>query len=106
MALVLQISSRPQKLQHSQLNCLREVVDFAKHNPTRISAAVWVRPYGEKADYDLYKAINDDRKYIKAINEFYGEYQAGEDAMSRAPLNAYTFDDCEPGIVYSRGGNA
>ncbi|MBQ4486790.1 MAG: 4Fe-4S dicluster domain-containing protein [Oscillospiraceae bacterium] len=46
-----------------------------------------------------------NRKYIKDINVFYGEYQAGEDVMSRAPLNAYTFTDCEPGIVYERGGN-
>ncbi|MBQ5330833.1 MAG: 4Fe-4S dicluster domain-containing protein [Oscillospiraceae bacterium] len=46
-----------------------------------------------------------NRKYIKDINEFYGDFQAGEDTETRAPLNAYTFDDCEPGIVYSRGGN-
>lgn len=46
-----------------------------------------------------------NRKYIKDINEFYGEFQAGEDSVTRHPLNAYTFDDCEPGIVYTRGGN-
>lgn len=46
-----------------------------------------------------------NRKYIKDINEFYGDYQAGADLDTRAPLNAYTFDDCEPNIVYSRGGN-
>lgn len=57
----------PAKYQHSQLECLSETVSFAKKYPSRISAAVWVKPYGEKADYDLYKAVNDNRKYIKAI---------------------------------------
>ena len=45
-----------------------------------------------------------NRKYIKDIDEFYGEYQAGEDLETKAPLNTYTFDDCEPNIVYNRGG--
>lgn len=57
----------PAKYQHSQLECLQKTVDFAKKHPSRISAAVWVKPYGEKADYDLYKAVNDNRRYIKAI---------------------------------------
>ncbi|MDE6591798.1 MAG: 4Fe-4S dicluster domain-containing protein [Oscillospiraceae bacterium] len=46
-----------------------------------------------------------NRKYIKDINEFYGDYQAGADLDTRPPLNAYTFDDCEPSIVYKKGGN-
>ena len=57
----------PPKYQHSQLECLNDVVDFAKEYPNKISAAVWVRPFNEKAGYDLYKAINDNRKYIRAI---------------------------------------
>ena len=57
----------PAKYQHSQLECLNDVVSFAKKYPSKISAAIWVKPFGEKADYDLYKAINDNRKYIKAI---------------------------------------
>ena len=57
----------PAKYQHSQLECLEDAVSFAKEYPEMISAAVWVKPYGEKADYDLYKAINNNRKYIKAI---------------------------------------
>ncbi len=57
----------PAKFQHSQIECLNDAVSFAKKYPDKISAAVWVKPYGEKADYDLYKAINDNRKYIKAI---------------------------------------
>ncbi|MBQ9460793.1 MAG: amidohydrolase family protein [Clostridia bacterium] len=57
----------PPKYQHSQLECLEDVISFAKEYPSKISAAVWVRPYNEKADYDLYKAINDNRRYIKAI---------------------------------------
>lgn len=46
-----------------------------------------------------------NRKFIKDINEFYGEYQAGENPDERAPLTNFTFDDCEPSIVYTRGGN-
>ena len=44
-----------------------------------------------------------NRKYIKDINEFYGEYQAGADTDSRGPLTNYTFDDVEPSIVTERG---
>lgn len=43
-----------------------------------------------------------NRKFIKDINELYGEYQAGETAGSVSPLTSYTFDDCEPGVVYDR----
>ncbi|MBQ7324301.1 MAG: 4Fe-4S dicluster domain-containing protein [Clostridia bacterium] len=47
-----------------------------------------------------------NRKFIKDMNELYGEYQAGEDTTSRAPLTNYTLDDCEPSIVHERGGKA
>lgn len=43
-----------------------------------------------------------NRKFIKDINELYGEYQAGETAGSVSPLTSYTTDDCEPGVVYDR----
>ena len=44
-----------------------------------------------------------NRKFIKDINEFYGEYQAGEDADSPAPLTSFTTEDVEPSIVQERG---
>ena len=44
-----------------------------------------------------------NRKFIKDIDEFYGEYQAGEDTDSKGPLTNYTFDDVEPSIVGERG---
>ena len=44
-----------------------------------------------------------NRKFIKDMNELYGEYQAGEEAGSKSPLTSYTFDDCEPGVVHERG---
>ena len=44
-----------------------------------------------------------NRKFIKDINSLYGEYQAGEDTTSRAPLTDYTADDCEASIVHERG---
>ena len=45
-----------------------------------------------------------NRKFIKDINTFYGDYQAGEDTESRAPLTNYTKGDVEPSIVYHKGG--
>ncbi len=44
-----------------------------------------------------------NRKFIKDINEFYGEYQAGAEEGSRAPLVNYTVDDVEPCDVFDRG---
>ncbi|MCD8188009.1 MAG: 4Fe-4S dicluster domain-containing protein [Ruminococcus sp.] len=44
-----------------------------------------------------------NRKFIKDINELYGEYQAGADTESRAPLTNYTQNDCEPSVVHERG---
>ena len=44
-----------------------------------------------------------NRKFIKDINEFYGEYQAGAEVGSRAPLVDYTNEDIEPGEVFERG---
>lgn len=44
-----------------------------------------------------------NRKFIKDINQLYGEYQAGADTDSRAPLTNYTQEDCEPSIVHERG---
>ena len=43
-----------------------------------------------------------NRKFIKDINEFYGEYQAGEEIGSRAPLVNYTKEDLEPSEAVNR----
>ena len=44
-----------------------------------------------------------NRKFIKDINEFYGEYQAGVTSDQRAPLVNYTEGDAEPSVVNERG---
>ena len=44
-----------------------------------------------------------NRKFIKDINSFYGDYQAGAEVGSRAPLVNYTTEDIEPGEVFDRG---
>ncbi len=44
-----------------------------------------------------------NRKFIKDINAFYGEYQAGAEVGSRAPLVNYTTADLEPGEAVQRG---
>ena len=45
-----------------------------------------------------------NRKFIKDINELYGPYQAGEDLETRPALLNFQKDDCEPSVVYERGG--
>lgn len=44
-----------------------------------------------------------NRKFIKDIDNFYGEYQAGAEAGSRAPIVNYTTEDLEPGEAVERG---
>lgn len=46
-----------------------------------------------------------NRKFIKDMNDFYGEYQAGAEVGSRAPLVNYTTEDLEPGEVFERGND-
>lgn len=46
-----------------------------------------------------------NRKFIKDINEFYGEYQAGSSAEQRNPLVNYTTEDIEPTAISDREGN-
>ena len=44
-----------------------------------------------------------NRKFIKDINNLYGEYQAGADVDAKGPLTSFTFDDAEPSIVAEGG---
>ena len=44
-----------------------------------------------------------NRKFIKDMNELYGDYQAGEGDDERTPMTSYTKEDAEPGIVKERG---
>ena len=46
-----------------------------------------------------------NRKFIKDINELYGPYQAGADPDTKPALMDYTLDDCEPSVIYQRGGH-
>ncbi|MBR3894107.1 MAG: 4Fe-4S dicluster domain-containing protein [Clostridia bacterium] len=41
-----------------------------------------------------------NRKFIKDINTFYGEYQAGAEVGSRSPLTDYTTEDLEPSEIF------
>ncbi len=47
-----------------------------------------------------------NRKFIRDINELYGTYQAGSDMDTKPPLMDFKMDDCEPSVVYERGGKA
>lgn len=44
-----------------------------------------------------------NRKFIKDINSLYGEYQAGADLDSEAPLTSFRAGDAEPGDAFKRG---
>ena len=46
-----------------------------------------------------------NRKFIKDVDEFYGEYQAGADNTTKYPLTNFTKGDVEPSIVTDRGGD-
>ena len=46
-----------------------------------------------------------NRKFIKDINEFYGEYQAGETAEGKTPLTEFTVQDIEPSNAVSEEKN-
>ena len=45
-----------------------------------------------------------NRKFIKEINQFYGEYQAGEEPDQRGPLVNFTTDDADPTAVSDKEG--
>ncbi len=45
-----------------------------------------------------------NRKMIKDINEFYGDFQAGESIGQRHPLTDFTLNDAEAGINDGKGG--
>jgi len=44
-----------------------------------------------------------NRKFIKDIDQLYGEFKAGEDAETKGPLTDFDFEDAEPGVAAERG---
>ncbi|MCQ2515373.1 MAG: 4Fe-4S dicluster domain-containing protein [Saccharofermentans sp.] len=46
-----------------------------------------------------------NRKFIKDIDDFYGEFQAGKDPEAQSPLTDFTFEDLEPKQAVGRGEN-
>ena len=44
-----------------------------------------------------------NRKFIKDIDNFYGEYQAGEESEGKTPLTSYTASDVEPKQAVDKG---
>ncbi len=45
-----------------------------------------------------------NRKFIKDINELYGDYQAGEESEGKTPLTSYTTNDKEPNFLVEKEG--
>ena len=46
-----------------------------------------------------------NRKFIHDIDRFYGDYQAGAEVGSRAPLVDYTLDDLEASEIFEGRDN-
>jgi Na+-translocating ferredoxin:NAD+ oxidoreductase RnfC subunit len=46
-----------------------------------------------------------NRKFVKDINELYGDYIAGSDMETKPPMLTYQFNDAEASIVYDRDPN-
>lgn len=44
-----------------------------------------------------------NRKFIKDMDKYYGEFKAGADSETKGPLTDFTFDDVEPCDVVGRG---
>lgn len=47
-----------------------------------------------------------NRKFVKDINELYGDYVAGSDMETKPPMLTYTFGDAEASVVYQRDPNS
>ena len=71
-----------------------------------IALSMGMDVYGYDPFLSVDAALRLDRHIhvVKDINELYGEYQAGADFDSRPPLMDFRKDDCEPSVVYERGG--
>ena len=66
----------PSVLQTPQIKCLRETVDFANKYPDKIGAALWMKPYSETPDQQIYDLIEENRSVVKALkfHPFHSKY--------------------------------
>ena len=101
-----QLNPVPPEYQRSQLDCLDDVLSFVKKYPSKLGAAVWVKPYGEKADSMLYNAIKENRRYIKAIK--FHPFHSNEpfDSEKTAPFIDLAEKFSLPVVVHTGGSDA
>lgn len=57
----------PEPYRTPQAECAASVIRFAKENPGRIGAALWLRPFSEKADDEIRQIISENRDVVKAL---------------------------------------
>lgn len=57
----------PQDLQVPMIKCTQDAVDFARNNPGKIFAAIWVKPLHEKVTPEFTNLIKENLDVIKAI---------------------------------------
>ncbi len=93
-------------LQTPQIRCLQNTVDFAKKYPDKIGAALWMKPYHESADEKVYKLIEQNRQFIKALkfHPFHSKIPFDSDKMEEYLKLAEYFD--LPVVTHTGGCDA
>ncbi|MGN0551228.1 MAG: amidohydrolase family protein [Acutalibacteraceae bacterium] len=57
----------PKEVSLSQTECLINILDFAKSNPTKIGAGIWIKPLTEKCDDSFSRLLKNNLDYIYCI---------------------------------------
>ena len=57
----------PEKFQTSLLTSAKDTIDFAKDNPGKIFAAIWIKPHLEQPDAELEYLLKIHPQYVKAL---------------------------------------
>ncbi len=92
-------------LQTPQIKCIQETIDFAKAYPDKIGAALWLRPMHETADDKVYRIIEENREYVKALkfHPFHSAVNFDADKMEPFMELAKHFD--LPVVVHTGGAD-
>lgn len=57
----------PDEMQNPQIKCIEETIEFARENPERIYAALWLKPLTEGYDKRISKIIEENLDVVKAL---------------------------------------
>lgn len=101
-------------LQTDQMKCMKDTIRFAKDNPDRIGAALWMKTCSCTPDEKIYELIQENREYVKAlkIHPYHNPIPFDDDRMEpfmelakhfHLPVVIHTggCDDASPQRVYN-----